>query len=148
MKIKIEINNSNGCNFSKKKLRLAIEKTIQQSYLLNSSFKDVIVSVGFLSPNQIQKINCKYRSKDYVTDILSFANYEGKSDILKKNNSKIFLGELLICCEDIKKYSKKNNILFSKELYRVVSHGTLHLLGFSHSKNMFKIQDKIATEII
>lgn len=147
MKIKIEINNSDGCNFNEKKLKLVIEKTIQQSYLFNSSFNDVTVSVGLVSPEQIQKINYKYRDKDYITDVLSFASYESKVDILKRDKEKVFLGELLICCEDIKKYSKKNGIIFSEELYRVVSHGTLHLLGFSHGKNMFKIQNKIATEL-
>ena len=143
MKIKLEINNKVSCHFDEKKLKLVIEKTIGQSYL-SPMFRVVTVSIGLISLDEIQKINCQYRDNDYPTDILSFANYQNKKEIVAEKKSDIFLGELLICCEDIKKYSKKNNIIFEKELYRVVSHGILHLLGLTHSKEMFAIQNKIA----
>ena len=145
--IKVEINNDVGCNFNEKKLKLVIIKTIQQSYLTNTLIKKINVSIGFVSAEQMQRTNQEYRNKNYPTDVLSFANYENKDNILKEIKKEIFLGEILICCEDIADYSKKNNISFDKELYKVASHGVLHLLGFLHGNKMFNIQNKIADEI-
>ena len=145
MKIILEINNQTGCNLDEKKLKLAIEETIGRSgKLKNLSFnKSIVISLGFVSSKEIQKMNKKYRSKDSSTDVLSFASYDKEKNILKEESNEIFLGDLVICCEDIERYIKREGILFGEEIIRVVSHGTLHLLGFSHGNKMFDIQEAI-----
>jgi rRNA maturation RNase YbeY len=148
MKLILEINNLESCNFSKKKLKLTIEKTIREAEVRTLFVeKDIRVSVGLISEGEIKKINKKYRDKNSPTDILSFGDFNSTKEILVYDKKNIFLGELLICVEAIKKYCSKKNISFEREFYKVVSHGILHLLGFAHGKKMFAIQNKIADEI-
>jgi len=143
MKIVLEINNQVGCNFDEKKLKLAVAETIKNSGLKNVFSKKVTISLGFVSSKEIQKINQKYRGKNSSTDILSFANYETQEIILKKKGNDIFLGEMIVCCKNIENYIQKKNISLDEEMIRVVSHGILHLLGFSHSRKMFEIQEAV-----
>lgn len=148
MNLVLEINNLSSCNFDEKKLKLTIEKTIAKT---DASFflkKNVLISVVFISESEIKKINKKYRNKNSSTDILSFGNYNSREEMLADRNKYIFLGELLICWDDIVKYCQKENILFEKEFFKVTSHGVLHLLGFDHSEEMFKIQKVVAGEMI
>ena len=55
----------------------------------------------------------------------------------------IFLGEIILCYDDIKAYARKNGLSVKKELTRVFLHGILHLLGFRHGKAMFALQNKL-----
>lgn len=146
MNLILEINNLDSCKFDQKKLELIIAETIEQSGLKDFFKKDVLVSVGIISEGEIRKINKKYRDKDSSTDILSFGDFNSAQDLRVAGEGDIFLGELLICCEDIKKYCQEKNIVFEKEFSEVLSHGTLHLLGFSHGEKMFKLQKKVVKQ--
>jgi len=147
MNLILEVNNLSGCNFDEKKLKLTVEKTINKTRWTNFFKKNVFVSAGFISEQEIQKINKQYRDKDYPTDILSFANFESADDLEKSKEENIFLGELLICLPDIQKYCQKKDISFEREFYKVFSHGILHLLGFNHNKEMFRIQKEVSLEV-
>ena len=57
------------------------------------------------------------------------------------------MGELIICFDDIEKYCREKNIPFEREFYKVFSHGILHLLGYAHGDEMFKIQKDISLEV-
>ena len=77
------------------------------------------VSVAFVDSNRIKELNNKYRQKNKATNVLSFEGIQG-------------LGEIIICPEKIGKSNIKTNILFKKELAKVLIHGILHLLGYDH----------------
>ena len=147
MNLILEINNPSGCNFDEKKLKLTVEKTINKTKWADFFVGEISISVGFVSEEAIRKINKQYRKKDYPTDILSFANFNSEDDLLSSKENNIFLGELIICFEDISKYCKKNKISFDKEFYKVFSHGILHLLGYGHGQKMFQIQKEVSLEI-
>jgi rRNA maturation RNase YbeY len=58
-----------------------------------------------------------------------------------KNHTTLFLGEIILCYNNIAEYSKKNKLDLERELRKVIAHGVLHLLGFRHGKKMFEIQN-------
>lgn len=147
MNLILEINNLDSCNFDEKKLKSIVEMTIDKVRGTNFFKKDVLVSVGFVSEEDIKKINKQYREKNHPTDILSFANFESVDDLENSKDENIFLGELLVCLADIKKYCQEENISFEREFYKVFSHGILHLLGFDHGQEMFKIQKEVSLEV-
>ena len=109
--------------------------------------KEILVSVALVSSEEIKKLNKTYRKKNAVTDILSFCEYKNQKAIREAGDNSIFLGELVLCYNDIKEYALKNQKDFSRELAKVVSHGALHLLGFSHSPKMFYLQEKVSGAI-
>ncbi|MFA6184366.1 MAG: rRNA maturation RNase YbeY [Parcubacteria group bacterium] len=147
MNLILEINNLDSCNFNQKKLELTVIETIKQAELVILLKKDVLVSIGLISESEIKKINKKYRNKNSSTDILSFGNFNSKEELINQSEENIFLGELLVCPADIKKYCQEKNIEFEKEFFKVVSHGMLHLVGFRHGKKMFEIQKDVANKI-
>jgi rRNA maturation RNase YbeY len=60
------------------------------------------------------------------------------------DNSKIFLGEVILCYTFIEQFAKENNAQIDKEFFTVYAHGILHLLGFEHDQKMFSIQDAVS----
>lgn len=144
MNLILEINNLDSCKFDEKKLKLIISETIKRAEAENFFKKDVLISVGIISEEEIKKINKKYRDKNSSTDILSFGDFNSVKELITAGAENVFLGELLICCQDIKKYCQEKNIIFEREFSKVLSHGVLHLLGFSHGKKMFELQKNVA----
>jgi probable rRNA maturation factor len=105
--------------------------------------KNISVSLALVVPEEIKKINKNYRQHDDVTDVLSFAEYGSIEEIKNVVDSDVFLGELILCYDDIKEYAADAGIKLEKELANVVSHGILHLLGFEHGEKMFLMQEKV-----
>tara|TARA_B100001115_G_scaffold171109_1_gene153248 strand:- start:73 stop:522 length:450 start_codon:yes stop_codon:yes gene_type:complete len=79
----------------------------------------------------IKDLNKKFRKKNRSTDIISFPFYR-KSELrrLLKSNKKVYIGDIVINLNKIKKkdFKKNFNILWV--------HGLLHLIGFTHSKDV------------
>jgi len=151
MKINLEINNVTDSPIGEGFLKMVAEKTFAE---LSYSFlqdREVEISLALVAKEEIRKINKEYRKHNSATDILSFPEYENirqiKKTVEKKTDSQLFLGELILCYDDIWEYAGKENIKIEKELAKVVSHGLLHLLGFEHGKKMFALQEKVADEI-
>lgn len=146
MKLNFEINNQTKNRVDKKLIRLVVLKTLKKSGLVFLNNKKISISLAFVSPKEIKKLNRVYRRKDKVTDILSFSEYKTLAHLKKERKHDIFLGELVLCYDDIKGYAKKNKLDLKKELIKAISHGILHLLGFSHGNKMFSIQEEISNK--
>lgn len=111
--------------------------------LLSFLKKELKISINSLELNFIEKeeiilINKQYLGHNYSTDILTF-NYN-------KNNNSID-GEIFISVDDALENSKKFKVSLSNELYRLVIHGILHLLGFDDrekkDKKIMKVQENL-----
>lgn len=115
----IEINNATKFTVDKK-LFTGLAKII-----LKGENKQIDLSVAFIPPEEIKKVNKKYRNKNKPTDVLAF------EPISKISN----LAEIVICIEVVKENAKKFNNTFKKELVKVFIHGVLHVLGYDHEKS-------------
>ena len=108
------------------------------------------LSIAFVSPDEIKKLNKKYRKKNKPTDILSF----GKVSSNKVLGFTLDLSEVIICPEVVRKNAKKFGTTFKKELAKMLVHGILHILGYDHEKSkaeedrMNKKQDYYFNKII
>ena len=101
--------------------------------VLEEEKKNGIVSLVFVGPGRMRKINYKYRKKNRVTDVLSFPEPQKEGFIVPPEAQKQ-LGEILICLREVKKETKREQSEFKKELARTFIHGLLHLLGYDHKK--------------
>ncbi len=96
----------------------------------------ISLQVVFLSVQKIRRLNREFRGRDYATDILAFAPAESTS-----------LGELVICFPVMIRQARQHGHSVQHELYYMLLHGILHLLGYDHERDlkearrMFKIQD-------
>lgn len=125
---------------SKKKFVFALEKGLEKQLKLEN------ISIIFVSLNEIQKLNSRYRDIDTPTDVLSF-NY----------NTFDILGEVYVCLEYIEKHL--DNIPTLEEVLRLIIHGVLHLYDYDHKKefidinqsnleNMFILQERILKDVL
>ena len=147
MKINIETNNKTESPIGDDFLLAVARKTIELAGYDFFEGKNVSISAAIVSEKEIQELNEKYRKNDSVTDILSFCEYESEDELRAADGQEVFLGELILCYNDIKKYAEERGIDLQKELANVFSHGVLHLLGFSHGEEMFSIQKKVINEV-
>lgn len=143
MKLILEVNRQTPCFFSNKFLEKIVQETIRSCGCRFLDSKNLNISLAVVPAGEIKKINKKFRGKSAVTDVLSFADYASRKLLLMEKSRKIFLGEIIICPEFIRGAAKIDNVPFKKELACALAHGTLHLLGFKHGKEMFSIQDQI-----
>ncbi len=81
------------------------------------------VSIAFVTPAEIHKLNKKYRHKDKPTDVLSF---EKVSDFQDE------CSEVIICPYVVRENAKESKLSLKKELAKVMIHGILHTLGYDH----------------
>ncbi|MCK5730785.1 MAG: rRNA maturation RNase YbeY [Draconibacterium sp.] len=90
--------------------------------LISNELKEIgDITAIFCSDKYLLEMNKQYLNHDYYTDIITF-------DYVEKN---IISGDLFISVERIKDNAKQFDIELIKEVYRVVFHGVLHLVGFN-----------------
>ncbi len=151
MKYVVEINNKTKEKISKKKIKTVFEKTVYLALRESFEGEKFELSLALVSEEEIKTLNKEYRKKNAVTDVLSFAEYEGKQALLLKNlktqGSETFLGELILCPAYVKKNALEDGEIFEYAMTYIISHGILHLLGFSHGKKMFALQRMVAAEL-
>ncbi len=103
------------------------------------------VSILFVDDDFIHRLNKDYRGKDRPTDVLSFASLDGEKNVFFKS-----LGDIVISLETAKKQAIEYKTSFNEEIFRLLTHGVLHLIGFDHEnvskkneKEMFDLQDDL-----
>ena len=108
------------------------------------NIKDSVMSVIIVDNKMIHEINKKYRNIDRPTDVISFALEEGETfeEPVKT------LGDIYVSIDKVYEQAKEYNHSVKRELFFLVTHGFLHLLGYDHMKKedeevMFQLQEKI-----
>ena len=87
-------------------------------------------SILLTNDKKMKYFNLKFRKKNKTTDVLSFP-------MKIKEKKRLYVGDIAISYEIIKKRSKKTNFFF--EFDKMWIHGYLHLIGHDHKKlNDFK----------
>lgn len=136
----IEIN-----NLTNEKLKEIEELKDYTEYLFDyMNIKDAVMSVIIVDNKEIHRINKEYRNIDRETDVISFALEEGETfDEPYKT-----LGDIYISIDKVYEQAKEYGHSVKRELFFLVTHGFLHLLGYDHMKKedeevMFPLQEKI-----
>jgi probable rRNA maturation factor len=102
--------------------------------------KNNYLSIAFVSPAAIRKMNKQYRGIDKVTDILSFSatslplirgarGVKTRKQFLTDQN---FLGEIIICYQQARRQAKENDHTITAEINQLLAHGLVHLMGYDH----------------
>lgn len=103
----------------------------------------------------MQQLNADYRGINRTTDVLSFSQASKKWGVRnEKFNKKItriypashfslftshfLLGDVVINVQTAALQAKKSGKNFYDEIYHLLVHGILHLLGYDHEKSKYK----------
>ena len=114
-------------------VKKVLDKCFEEEGLLDSK---LIMTITFTTPEEIKKINKKYRKIDKATDVLSFPMFE-KAELDEKIKNKDFLyedviGDIIISIEKVKEQAEEYGHSFERELSYMVVHGFYHLMGYDH----------------
>lgn len=130
----IEVNNLTEIKIKKETLKKIVKKVLEGENPPTGGKEEVELSIVLLSQERIRMINKKYRGKDCVTDVLAFPELKTLSEKFISFQKMRDLGEVVLCPKKIKENARKYNVIFEKELARILIHGVLHLLGYDHEK--------------
>lgn len=156
MKTDFNFENYTDFKYDKKTIRkilktlLKKKKVYEKSCLKDIEIKTLSADFVFCNDEFIHKINREYRGFDKPTDVISFALFsdDQQSVILDEIN----LGEIIVSVDTAKKQAKNGGHSVEKEIYYLICHGLLHLLGFDHQTQkeynfMVDIQNCVIKEL-
>ena len=136
-----------------KTVEKVLHKCFEEEGILDSK---LIITITFTTPEEIKKINKKYRKIDKATDVLSFPMFE-KDELDEKIKNKDFLyedvlGDIIISIEKVKEQAEEYGHSFERELSYMLVHGFYHLMGYDHieeedKKMMRPKEEKILNDL-
>ncbi|MEK7626999.1 MAG: rRNA maturation RNase YbeY [Patescibacteria group bacterium] len=128
MEFNLNICNETDFSIDKDKFIFAIKLLLKKCDIKANEIK---IDLNIVFARNIAKINKKYRKINDSTDVLSFS-YINDRDFVNSSKNIIYLGEIFIAPDVIKKNAEKYETVFEQELSRVLIHGLLHLFGYEH----------------
>ena len=104
---------------------LALRKIILKSYIkhliINEDKNFGDINIVLCSDNYLLKMNQQYLEHNHYTDIITFNYVEGRT----------ISGDLFISFDRIKDNAESYKTEIKNELFRVIFHGILHLVGYN-----------------
>ena len=128
---------------SKKRFEKIAQLVAQQQKI-----RQATASVVLVGERRMRRLNCIYRNKDYVTNVLSFAS----EDMPIPGEDLHDLGDIILCVPKIKKEARVKGVSVRDEMEYLFVHSFLHLLGYDHIsdrdfKKMKTVEDSIMKKI-
>lgn len=91
------------------------------------------LSIVFVDEDEIRELNARYRGEDSATDVLSFSMLEDSGELVNPDRElPLLLGDVVISPKIAVRHAERYNRTLSQELYLLVVHGIMHLLGYNH----------------
>jgi probable rRNA maturation factor len=112
------------------KIALETLEKVAQRILNDSGCPDAELSVVIVDDEEIQQINRDYLQRDKPTNVISFAMQEGEDVGLHPG----LLGDVIISADTAARDAFEADLSFESELYFLLLHGILHLLGYDHER--------------
>lgn len=129
-----QVNEKDVIDKTRNLLEFYISDIGEKSCLEGKVYDSITLDIVFCDSEKTHELNRDYRQKDYPADIITFAIFADD------DNSFIFdgdinLGEIVIALDKVIEGANRdisNSKNREQELFFLVSHGLMHLLGFDH----------------
>ncbi len=93
------------------------------------------LSLMLVDDAAIRELNREHRGKDKATDVLSFP-IDGASSTRESPGPEHLLGDVVISLDTARRQAADYDASLQRELYRLLIHGVLHVLGHDHEEPM------------
>jgi probable rRNA maturation factor len=100
---------------------------------------DAEVSILIVNDPRIQELNLEYLQRDKTTNVISFSMQEGETMALQPN----LLGDVVLSADTAARDAAEAGCSFESELYFLLLHGILHLLGYDHESGTAEDAEKM-----
>ena len=126
--------------------------------ILKKNFKKIFTFLGYVTKKQnleisvlltnkeaMKKLNKNFRKIKKDTDVLSFPNYEKKFFLKEKNIKDLYLGDLALSYD----YIKKQKLDFLNYMNKIFIHGCLHLIGYEHNNlKSYRVMSSVEKKLL
>jgi probable rRNA maturation factor len=112
-----------------KKFRSGQYKRIASAILELLGRDKIELSLALVGDAEMQRLNAKYRQRNYPTDVLSFA-----ADKNLPIETRL-LGDVIISVEKAAQQAKERRRTLDEEMITLLIHGIVHLLGYDHERS-------------
>jgi len=90
------------------------------------------LAVSLVGLDEIHELNLQFRGLDEPTDVLSFPCDDAKGECGPAEET-LLLGDVIIAPEMARKHADIFDSTFEEEMFLILIHGILHLLGYDHA---------------
>jgi len=123
-------------------------KMIERHIPRNVKRGSLSTAVLFVGDRRMQTLNRLYRGVDRPTDVLAFP-----TDAHHDQERESGIGDVIINVPYVERQARRFGVSSKEECARVLTHGVLHLLGYTHHKQrsadqMFRLQETIVNAIL
>jgi probable rRNA maturation factor len=115
---------------TRQKINKILLRKVTRKILNASACPDALLSILIVDDAAIQEINRDYLGKNRPTNVISFAMQEGEGGGVQPE----LLGDVVISAETAARDACEAQTSFESELYFLLLHGILHLLGYDHER--------------
>ena len=119
---------------TRRMLEFYISNLKEKSCLEGYKYDSITLDIVFCDSEKTHELNRDYRDKDKPADIITFAIF-ADDDTRFVFDGDINLGEIVIALDKVIEGVNRdisNSENKEQELYFLISHGLMHLLGFDH----------------
>ena len=127
----VVVSDSDRADIDPDALRVFVEAVLGAEGLDDSA----ALAVTFASIEDIADLNERFMGKTGPTDVLSFPIEDaspGHPPIGVVDGPPLVLGDIFICTDVVAMNASEYEVSFDEELYLMVVHGVLHILGWDH----------------
>jgi len=113
----------------------ALEAFVETILATEGVESDASLAVTFASVGDISDLNERFMGKTGPTDVLSFPIEDaspGCPPHATEGGPPLALGDIFICTDVVDTHATEYQVSFDEELYLMVAHGVLHILGWDH----------------
>jgi probable rRNA maturation factor len=103
--------------------------TVARAILDLTGHEKAELSLALIGNTEMRRLNARYRSKDYPTDVLSFP---------AEKNLPVetpLIGDVIISVEKAAEQAKARRRRLDEEMVTLLIHGIVHLLGYDHERS-------------
>ena len=129
-----KVNEQDIIQKTKQLINYYLENLEEQSCLKEQKFNSLTLDIVFCDSKKTHELNREYREKDKPADIITFAIFADDENHFIFDGD-INLGEIVIALDKVVEGVNRdisNSKNKEQELFFLISHGLMHLLGFDH----------------
>ena len=98
-----------------------------KKFIRNKNINNIQIDFLFIDEKEMKKYNKKYFNRKTSTDVIAFSMIEGENI-----DNNFILGDAIISVETAQKNAELYNNYLKEELFLLIIHSTLHLMGYDH----------------
>lgn len=126
-------------------------RDIVRSVCRREHVREALISVAFLRNSRMARMNREFLGHQGPTDVITFEMRAAR----KLAGDDAVIGDIYIAPDVARGNAREQNVGVREELIRLVIHGTLHVLGYTHPEgdgrmngNMWRRQETILAAIV